>query len=160
MSNDNLQRDYLDHLFQNIPLYTTRLVREGCFTFCERVGVTCPEDLAPILMEYFKDKDREEFIVCLLDTAGTLIGISIASVGGLAACLVEPRQVLKLALLANAMSVICAHNHPSGNPEPSKDDVRITRQLVAAGQVMNITVADHLIITPDGYTSLCQRGYI
>ena len=93
-----------------------------------------------------------------INTANTLTGMHIASVGGLAASIVEPRQVFKAAVLANAAAVLLAHNHPSGNPEPSREDVAVTRQLVEAGKVMGIPVHDHLIITDHGHTSLAERG--
>ena len=82
------------------------------------------------------------------------------SAGGLAASIVEPRAVFKAAILANAAAVILAHQHPSGNLEPSREDIKITRQLVEAGQVMGIPVHDHLIIASHGYTSLAERGVI
>ena len=111
-----------------------------------------------MLAEYFEDRDREEFVVVLLDTANTITGLHVASVGGLAAAIVEPRQVFKAAVLANAAAILLAHNHPSGNPEPSREDVAVTKQLVEAGRVMGIPVHDHLIITGHGYTSLAERG--
>ena len=150
--------DYRRHLFSHVPLFTTRLVKEGCFAFTERDQVDTPEAVAVVLQDYFEAKDREEFVIVLLDTANTMIGLSVLSVGGLTASIVEPRQVFKLAILANAAGIICAHNHPSGNPEPSREDVRITKQLVEAGRLMEVPVLDHLIITPDGYTSLSERG--
>lgn len=148
------------HLFDGLPIFTTKLVRERDFSFTERDQVTTPQEVAVILQDYFIDRDREEFVVCLLDTANRLIGLSVASVGGLAASIVEPRQVFKVAVLANAAAVIVAHNHPSGNPEPSREDCRITQQLVEAGQLMGIPIHDHLIITSDGYTSLAERGLL
>lgn len=154
----SLQSAYQRHLFSHLPLYTTRLVREATFTFPERQQVTAPDDVAAVLAAYFADRDREEFVICLLDTANTLTGLSCLSVGGLAASIVEPRQVFKTAILANAAAVILAHNHPSGNPEPSREDVRITRQLVEAGKLMGVPVHDHLILTDHGYTSLAERG--
>ncbi len=107
---------YQLRLFGGLPLYTTRLVREAVFTFPEREQVSCPADVAAVLREYFADKDREEFLIVLLDTANTMIGLSRISVGGLAVSIVEPRQVFKTAILANAAAIICAHNHPSGAP--------------------------------------------
>ncbi|MEM0960917.1 MAG: JAB domain-containing protein [Bacteroidota bacterium] len=152
-------------LFSGVPLYTTRLVRERTFTFPTRDQVRSPSAAAVVLGEYFSDRDREEFVVAFLDTASTLTGLHVASVGGLAASIVEPRQVFKAAVLANAAAVLLAHNHPSGNPEPSREDVAITRQLVEAGKVMGIPVHDHLILTDhDGgkptYTSLAERGLL
>lgn len=148
------------HLFAGVPIYTTRLVRERHFPFTERDQVTGPDAVAEILRAYFEDKDREEFVVCLLDTALALVGLSVVSVGGLAASIVEPRQVFKVAALSNAAALILAHNHPSGNVEPSPEDIRITRQLVQAGRLMGIPVHDHIIVTMDGFTSLAERGLI
>ena len=104
---------YQLQLFSNLPLYTTQLVCEARFPFCERIQVSAPADVAPILQEYFRLKDREEMILVLLDTANTILGLSLVSVGGLAASIVEPRQVFKVAILANAAAVILAHNDPS-----------------------------------------------
>ena len=149
---------YQLQLFSNFPLYTTRLVCEKNFPFCERIQVSTPADVAPILQEYFRDRDREEFVIVLLNTANVIVGMSQISAGGLAASIVEPRQVFKVAVLANAAAIIAAHNHPSGNVEPSKEDIEITRQLVEAGQLMGIPVHDHLIIAGTTYTSLAERG--
>ena len=149
---------YQLHLFSHLPLYTTRLVCEKRFPFSDRIQVSKPAEVAPILIEYFRDKDREEFLIVLLDTANTIIGLSQISVGGLAASIVEPRQVFKVAILANAAAIICSHNHPSENVEPSREDVRITKQLVEAGKLMGVPVHDHLIIAGSQYTSLAERG--
>ena len=151
---------YRDALFSGVPLYTTRLVRERTFSFPTRDQVRSPADAAAVLAEYFADRDREEFVVAFLDTANTLTGLHGASVGGLAASIVEPRQVFKAAVLANAAAVLLAHNHPSGNPEPSREDVAVTRQLVEAGKVMGIPVHDHIILTDHGHTSLTERGLL
>ena len=115
-SGATLHGAYRDALFSGVPLYTTRLVRERTFTFPTRDQVRSPADAAAVLAEYFADRDREEFVVVFLDTANTLIGIHVASVGGLAVSIVEPRQVFKAAVLANAAAVLLAHNHPSGAP--------------------------------------------
>ena len=103
-------------LFDQLPLITTRLVCEARLPFSDRIQVSIPADVAPILMDYFRDKDREEFLIVLLNTANVVVGLSQISVGGLAASVVEPRQVFKVAVLANAAALILAHNHPSGAP--------------------------------------------
>ena len=151
---------YQMHLFDRLPLYSTRLVRETEFTYPTRFQVTEPSEVATILQDYFQDKDREEFLIVLLDTANTMTGLSQISVGGLSSSVVEPRQIFKTAILANAAAVILAHQHPSGNPEPSQEDIKITRQLVEAGEIMDIPVHDHLIITESDFTSLAERGVI
>lgn len=136
---------------------TTRLVREGEEEY-ERIQVSSPADAAAFLHQYFRDKDREEFLIVLLNTANVIIDMAVVSVGGLSSSIVEPRQVFKTAALANAAAIICVHNHPSGNPEPSREDIRITRQLVEAGRLMGIPVHDHLIIAGKSFTSLAERG--
>ena len=136
---------YQQVLFSHVPMYTTRLVRETHFTFPHREQVSSPADVAAVLQHYFADKDREELILVLLDQANSMIGLSQISVGGLAASIVEPRQVFKTAILANAAAIIVAHQHPSGNPEPSREDIRISRQLLEAGKLMGVPLHDHLI---------------
>jgi DNA repair protein RadC len=150
--------EYQRHLFGCTPIYTTRLVRERMFTYPDRHSVSTPAGVASVLEEYFRDRDREEFLAVLLDTANTIIGLSCLSVGGLAVSIVEPRQVFKVAILSNAAGLILAHCHPSGQPEPSKEDVSITKKLGEAGKLMGIPVLDHLIIHDHGYTSLAERG--
>ena len=151
---------YQKQLFGFTPIYTTRLVRETTFIFPDRKQMCAAEDVAGVLHEYYQDKDREEFFVVLLDTANTIIGLSKISTGGLASSIVEPRQVFKAAILSNAAAIILAHNHPSGNPEPSSDDIRITRQLLEAGKIMGIPVHDHLIIHDQGFTSFAERSLL
>ena len=149
---------YRDALFSGVPLFTTRLVRERTFDFQTRDQLRSPADAAAVLGEYFEGRDREEFVVAFLDTANTITGLHVASVGGLAAAIVEPRQVFKAAVLANAAAILLAHNHPSGNPEPSREDIAVTKQLVEAGKLMGIPVHDHLILAGHSYTSLAKRG--
>ena len=157
---DTPEDPYQTHLFNRLPLYSTRLVRETEFTYPTRFQVTEPSEVATILHDYFSDKDREEFLIVLLDTAHTVTGLSQISVGGLSSSVVEPRQIFKTAMLANAAAIILAHQHPSGNPEPSQEDIKITRQLTEAGEIMGIPVHDHLIITESDFTSLAERGVI
>ena len=140
-----------------IPVLGTRLVREGEAPW-PRTQLSSPEDVARFFQEYFASRCQEEFWIVLLSTANTVLALSRLSVGGLAASIVEPRAVFRTAILANAASVICVHNHPSSNAEPSREDIRITRQLVEAGKLMGIGVHDHIIVTNGGYTSLAERG--
>ena len=125
-----------------------------------RVQVRTPEDVAALYGPHLRDLKQEVFKVVLLNTANVIIGDHTVSMGGLAASIVEPRAVFRKAMLEQAAAVICLHNHPSGNPEPSREDVRITRQLVEAGKLMGIPVHDHLIIAGTTFTSLAQRGLL
>lgn len=101
--------------------------------------------------------DRERFSVVLLDGKNRVLGIHIVSVGSLTAALVHPREVFKAAILANAASVILVHNHPSGDPEPSAEDRALTARLRQAGELLGITVLDHVVIGDGSYTSLAER---
>jgi len=104
------------------------------------------------------DLKREIFQVILLNTAHVRIADFTASEGGLASSIVEPRLIFRRAILEHAAAIICIHNHPSGNPEPSREDVVVTRQLVEAGRIVGIPVRDHVIIAGDNWTSLAERG--
>ena len=125
-----------------------------------RIQVRSPEDVAAVYGPLMRDLNREIFKIVLLNTANVIMGDYTVSEGGLAASIVEPRAVFQKAILENAASVICLHNHPSGNPEPSREDIRVTRQLAEAGKIMGIPVHDHLIIAGRSYTSLAERGLL
>lgn len=101
--------------------------------------------------------DREHFRVILLNTRHEILDVVDVSVGGLASAPVHPREVFKEAIRRSAAAVILVHNHPSGHPEPSRDDVLITEQLRAAGRLVGIEVLDHLIIGERTYTSLREQ---
>ena len=123
-----------------------------------RVQVTGPADVAAVYGPALRDLKQEVFKIVLLNTANVIVGDWDLTAGGLAASIVEPRAVFRRAILENAAAVIAVHNHPSGNPEPSKEDVRVTQQLVEAGRLMGVPLHDHLIIAGATYTSLAERG--
>lgn len=126
----------------------------------KRVQVKSPEDVAALYGPLMRDLKREIFKIVLLNTANVIMEDFTISEGGLAASIVEPRAVFQKAILENAAAIICLHNHPSGNLEPSREDIRVTRQLAEAGKIMGIPVHDHLIIAGRGFTSLAERGLI
>ena len=119
-----------------------------------------PSDVVAQFGPSMRDLHREVFKVVMINSAARIIRTFTASEGGLAASIVEPRIVFRRAILAHAASIICLHNHPSGNLEPSVEDLQITRQLGKAGDVLGIPVRDHIIIAGDGYTSLAERGVL
>lgn len=104
--------------------------------------------------------DREVFLTILLDQKNRPTGVHVVSVGSLSASLVHPREVFKAAILGNAASVIALHNHPSGDPTPSREDFEITSRLKAAGETLGIPVADHVIVAADGYRSFAESGLL
>jgi len=117
-----------------------------------------PENVAELLRGGLKGKKREHFMVILLDTRSRLIKVSQISVGSLDSSIVHPREVFKEAISASAASVILVHNHPSGDNNPSEDDIKLTKRLADTGELMGIEVMDHIIITDNSYISLKREG--
>lgn len=120
--------------------------------------VNNPQTLVKIIRATIKDKAKEHFKLVLLNTRNQVTGIVPISVGTLNASLVHPREVFKEAIHGNAASVILVHNHPSNDPEPSDEDMRLTRRMIEAGNIMGIEVLDHIIITKNDFLSLKARG--
>ena len=117
-------------------------------------------DVARYFMPRLRDLRKEIFMVLMLDARNCLIRGVTVSVGSLTASIVHPREVFKPAILSSAASVIFVHNHPSGDPTPSQDDLKVTAQLVDAGAMMDIKVLDHIIIGRKSWTSLVGKGLI
>ena len=105
------------------------------------------------------DQDQEHFLVLALDVQNRPLGYRVVASGGMSEAQVDTKLVFRSALLLGGSRVIVAHNHPSGDPEPSADDVAVTRRLVAAGEILDVEVLDHIITGADGrWVSLKQRG--
>jgi DNA repair protein RadC len=100
---------------------------------------------------------QEQFKVMLLDTGCNFLGISTVSTGGISQCAVDQRLIFAVALKGKASQIILAHNHPSGNLTPSSEDIRLTQRMVQAGEILQIQVADHLILSRHGYASLKDK---
>ena len=111
-------------------------------------------------MEDMRFLSQEEFRAVYLTTKNQLIAVQTISRGSINASIAKGRDVLKYALRYNAAAIILAHNHPSGNPEPSHEDIAVTKRIADEGQIMEIPVLDHIIIGDGTYVSLCERGYI
>ena len=118
-----------------------------------------PEAVVRAIRASIKDKAKEHFKLILLNPRNKIIGISTISVGTLNASLVHPREVFKDAIMHSAASVVLAHNHPSGDPEPSEDDLKITKKLVESGKILGIEVIDHIIIGKNDYYSFRAKGH-
>jgi len=117
-----------------------------------------PADISRYADE-LRDMDREAFAVVLLDAKNQAIGLHIATVGTIDASLIDPAGVFKAALLANAAGVCLVHNHPSRDPTPSAEDIRITKQLIEAGRILGINVLDHVVLGgPRQYVSMREEG--
>ncbi|MBI4270508.1 MAG: DNA repair protein RadC [Candidatus Rokubacteria bacterium] len=125
-----------------------------------RVVLSAPADVYAAFGPLMEDLPREVFRVALLDAQNGLLRDRVVSEGTLSASLVHPREVFKPALLEPAASVILLHNHPSGDPTPSREDIRLTRQLVECARLLDLRVHDHLVIGRGRYVSLAERGII
>jgi len=135
---------------------TSRL--EGYRESGKREIVKTPEDVVALVHSRLKGKKKEYFLALLLDTRNQLIRVAEVSVGSLDSSVVHPREVFKEAVSASAASVLFVHNHPSGEPEASEDDVNLTKRLAQAGEIMGIDVLDHVIIGDRKYLSLKREG--
>lgn len=144
----------------DIPRVAVRLIKESMLSYDEDLIVKGPEDVTRLLAKELGDRARESFYVLHLNARAQVISLEEVSRGGLTASIVEPRAVFQSALLTNAAAIILAHNHPSGNPEPSAEDIVITSRLVEAGNVLGVPVRDHLIVTDTTFTSFARRGLI
>jgi DNA repair protein RadC len=133
-----------------------RLVRERLGRFGPTIA--CAGDIAALLTPELVRLDREQFVALHLDAKNRLISREVVSVGHLTSALVHPREVFKAAILANAASIAFGHNHPSGSPEPSREDIELTRRLAKAGELLGIPVLDHVVIAARGHCSLAERG--
>jgi len=120
----------------------------------------CSEEVANYYIPLMKDLKKEQFKVILLDVKNKIIKDILISQGSLTASIVHPREVLKPAIQASAASVIFIHNHPSGDPEPSTDDIEITNRLCRSCSIMGINLLDHIIVAENGYYSFKQKDLI
>lgn len=129
-------------------------------THKDKSKVTTPSDIADILMLDMAHLKKEHFKIVMLDTKNQIIGIENISVGSLNSSIVHPREVYKEAIARSSASIILVHNHPSGDPTPSKEDIAITRRLFEGGEILGIKVLDHIIIGNNKYLSLKEKDII
>lgn len=113
-----------------------------------------------LLRSRFQAEPVESFVVLCLSAKHRVECVHVVSRGASTSVEVQPRHVFQVALVANAVAIIVAHNHPSGDAEPSRDDLALTRRLAGAGRVLDVPLFDHLIIGADSYVSLADRGAI
>lgn len=142
-----------------IPVVRLELIREQSVDIpVERVS----DSLAvyEIGSRLIGHEDREHFLVLCLTAKSTVTAINTVSIGTLDCTLVHPREVFKSAVLSNSHAIILMHNHPSGDPEPSPDDIEITERLVATGEILGIPVMDHVIVGNGTFVSFKERGLI
>ncbi len=123
-----------------------------------RPRIRGPSDVYRVVKRRFEGKDREHFYVVLLNTKNEVLSLELISIGSLNASIVHPREILKPAILASAASIVLAHNHPTGDPEPSREDVEFTRRMAKCGELVGIPLIDHIVIGDGFYASLKEIG--
>ncbi|KGX89017.1 RadC family protein [Pontibacillus litoralis] len=126
----------------------------------DRYAVKSPEDAADYVMEEMRDLHQEHFVCIFLNTKNQVIHQQTIFIGSLNASIVHPREVFKEAVKRSAASIICAHNHPSGDPTPSQEDIHVTRRLTECGKMLGIELLDHIVIGDRKYISLKEKGYL
>lgn len=160
MSKKQIETDILEgKTWYLIPEYKVMLVRDKKIE-TDTKFINSSDDANKLLQSYLNGVDREHFVVILLNRKNGIIGINTVSVGDLSSSIVHPREVFKPAIVAGAASIIVAHNHPSGDPAPSRDDINVTKRLKEAGDILGINVLDHIIIGDGCYRSLKARDLL
>ncbi|HET6349472.1 MAG TPA: DNA repair protein RadC [Candidatus Krumholzibacteria bacterium] len=122
-------------------------------------SIRAPRDIARMFMDEMKDYDREHFKAAFLNTKNRVIRVVTVSIGSLNASIVHPREILKPAIAASAASIILVHNHPTGDPTPSREDIEFTRRFAKCGDLIGIELLDHIVIGSDRFQSLKEAGY-
>jgi len=126
----------------------------------ERFVIRTPQDGANYVMNDMRFLAQEHFVCLYLNVKNQVIHRQTLFIGSLNASIVHPREVFKEALRRSAASIICFHNHPSGDPSPSKEDIEVTKRLAECGKIMGIEILDHLIIGEKKFVSLKEKGYL
>ena len=142
-----------------INFYTLKMVKEDSVLY-EVPVIKSPAEVYQAAKQLLAlhEEPEEHFCILCLNTKNKIVGVHTISIGSLNASIVHPREVFKAAMLNNASEIICLHNHPSGDPEPSREDIETTRRLVEAGEIMGIRVLDHVIIGEQRYLSMKEKG--
>ncbi|WP_436580133.1 RadC family protein [Heyndrickxia oleronia] len=134
--------------------------RIGNLTYNDRYIIRSPEDAANYVMNDLRFLSQEHFVCLYLSTKNQVIHQQTIFIGSLNASIVHPREVFKEAFRRSAASIICIHNHPSGDPGPSREDIEVTKRLVECGKIIGIEILDHLIIGDKKFVSLKEKGYL
>jgi DNA repair protein RadC len=134
--------------------------RVSNLAFNERYVIRSPEDGANYMMNDMRFLSQEHFVCLYLNTKNQVIHKQTIFIGSLNASIVHPREVFREALKRSAASLIALHNHPSGSPEPSREDIEVTKRLAECGKIIGVDLLDHLIIGDNKFVSLKEKGYL
>ncbi len=144
---------------KSISVVRLQLIREGSLPYGTK-EVRSSQDAAGILRSFLAGADREYFVALLLDARNRVHALNVVAIGTLTSAVIHPRELFKLACISNAAAVILGHNHPSGDPAPSPEDMDMTHRLAQAGDLMGIKVLDHIIVGDGRYMSFADKGLL
>lgn len=125
-----------------------------------RPSVTSPDRAAELAIPVLGSRDREACVAILLDTKHRVLDLELVSLGSIDHTFMAPREIYRSALLANASAIVVAHNHPSGDPTPSRDDIAVTARLIRAGELFGVRLLDHLVVAGAHWESLARAGHV
>jgi len=134
--------------------------RVSNLVYSDRYCIRSPEDAAKYMMNDMRFLTQEHFVCLYLNTKNQVMHKQTVFIGSLNASIVHPREVYKEAFRRSAASIICLHNHPSGDPSPSREDIEVTKRLVECGKIIGIDLLDHIIIGENKFVSLKEKGYV
>lgn len=145
---------------KRVNIVSLKLIHESSVMYRNRT-INSSQDAVELLQPFLAEGDREKFVMVCLDTKNQPTAIHTVSVGSLNSSLVHPREVFKVAILANSASILLSHNHPSGDPTPSREDIEVSKRLCEVGSILGIEILDHVIIGSEGrYVSFKERNLI
>ena len=144
-----------------LPISEIKITYNPKLKSSELPKVASSQDAFDVILTQWDDiQYRESFAIILLNRANKCLGFSFISKGGLSGTVADPKMIFQVALKANASSIILAHNHPSGNLQPSQNDINLTKTIVKAGKLLELQAIDHLIVSDDAYFSFADEGII
>jgi len=144
---------------KRVSVVSLRMVKESSMLYKYRV-IRSPEDGYELIKQFLGNVDREHFVVVCLDTKNQPTALNVCHIGSLNSSVVHPREIMKAAVLSNAAGIIVGHNHPSGDSEPSPEDINVTKRIAKAGEVMGISLLDHIVLGENTFVSLKEKGHI
>ena len=142
---------------KRVDIVQVKMVKERSMLYSAR-RIQSTSDADELVRQFLDELDREAMIVVALNAKSEPTCLQVISIGSLSASIVHPREVFKVAILSNAYSILLAHNHPSGDTTPSQEDIKLTKRIKNASDIMGISLLDHLIIGSDGYYSFKENG--
>ena len=142
---------------KRVDIVQVKMVKERSVLYSAR-RIQSTSDADELVRQFLDELDREAMIVVALNTKSEPTCLQVISIGSLSASIVHPREVFKVAILSNAYSILLAHNHPSGDTTPSQEDIKLTKRIKNASDIMGVSLLDHLIIGSDGYYSFKENG--